>query len=181
MDLLNLHIISTKKYSYEYLKEDILHVCDSKYKKSQFILLINSFNIYIKHCINDMLAMAIRCLKPLPAHLFLKPLVLRAASLVLKVEDLVLKIEDLVLKAAPLTLKIETLILKIEVLALKIETLVLKAAPLTLKIEDLVLKAAPLTLKIEDLVLREEPLTLREAETTSHNRSTKYKYATLTL
>ena len=153
MNIQSQNIDSNQKYSYEYLKEEILHVCDCNYKKSQFILLINSFNIYIKHCINDMLAMAIRCLKPLPAHLFLKTLVLRAASLVLK--------------AAPLTLKVEDL--------------VLKAAPLTLKIENLVLKAAPLTLKIEFLVLREEPLTLREAKTTSHNRSTKSKYATLTL
>ena len=153
MEFSSIHIDATKKYSFEYLGEDILYVCNINFKISQFILLIKSINIYIKHCINDMLAMAIRCLKLLPAHLFLKTLVLRAASLVLK--------------AAPLTLKVEDL--------------VLKAAPLTLKIENLVLKAAPLTLKIEFLVLREEPLTLREAKTTSHNRSTKSKYATLTL
>ena len=94
MEILNIHSISTKKYSYEYLVEDILHVCDINYKISQFNLLIKSFNIYIKHCINDTLAMAIRCLKPLPYHLFLKTLVLRAASLVLKAAPLTLKVED---------------------------------------------------------------------------------------
>ena len=167
MKIQSKNIDSNQKYSYEYLVEDILHVCDINYKISQFNLLIKSFNIYIKHCNNIILAMAIRCLKPLPAHLFLKTLVLRAASLVLKAAPLTLKVEDLVLKAAPLTLKVENL--------------VLKAAPLALKIENLVLKAAPLTLKIEFLVLKEEPLTLREAKMTSHNRSTKSKYATLIL
>ena len=152
MKIQSKNIDSNQKYSYEYLVEDILHVCDINYKISQFILLIRSFNIYIKHCIKETLATAIRCLKPLPYHPFLENLVSFFKDLASSFKDLASSFRNLVSKAVPLASRIEFL-------ASSFKDLASKAIPLTSKIEFLVSFFWDLTSKAVPLISQDDKMT----------------------
>ncbi|MEI6821477.1 MAG: hypothetical protein WCL51_06050 [Bacteroidota bacterium] len=177
MKIQSKNIDSNQKYSYEYLVEDILHVCDINYKISQFILLIRSFNIYIKHCIKETLATAIRCLKPLPFHPFLENLVSFFKDLASSFKDLASSFKDLASSFRNLVSKAVPLASRIEFLASSFKDLASKAIPLTSKIEFLVSYLANLVSYFKDLASKAMPLTSFFAKMTSLNATTKYKDA----